>query len=101
MSAAAGSRILTIVCPDTTGIVAAVAGYLSGQGIFIDESSHFGDPDTRRFFMRTRFTPQAEFSRAAFAAGFEPIAQRFSMEWQVHVLAVRPRVLVMVSRHEH
>jgi formyltetrahydrofolate deformylase len=95
------SRILTIVCPDTTGIVAAVAGYLSGQGIFIDESSHFGDPDTRRFFMRTRFTPPENFSRAAFAAGFEPIAQRFSMEWQVHDLAVLPRVLIMVSRHDH
>jgi formyltetrahydrofolate deformylase len=95
------SRILTIVCPDTTGIVAAVAGYLSGQDIFIDESSHFGDPDTRRFFMRTRFTPPGNFSRAAFTAGFEPIAQRFSMEWQVHDLAVLPRVLIMVSRHDH
>jgi formyltetrahydrofolate deformylase len=95
------NRILTVVCPDTTGIVAAVAGYLSGRGLFIDESSHFGDPDTRRFFMRTRFTAGAEFSRADFAAGFEPIASRFRMEWQVHDLAVLPRVLVMVSRHEH
>ncbi len=101
MTQATGNQILTIVCPDTTGIVAAVAGYLSAQGYFIDESSHFGDPDTRRFFMRTRFTPQPAFSRAAFPAGFEPIAARFAMQWQVHDLAVLPRVLVMVSRHEH
>jgi formyltetrahydrofolate deformylase len=101
MSAAQGSRILTIVCPDTTGIVAAVAGYLSGRGLFIDESSHFGDPDTRRFFMRTRFTAGSEFSRGEFTAGFSPIAERFGMDWQVHDQGVLPRVLIMVSRHEH
>jgi formyltetrahydrofolate deformylase len=102
MSASAGSHILTIVCPDTTGIVAAVAGYLSGQGIFIDESSHFGDPDTRSFFMRTRFTPPAgDFSANAFAAGFGPVAARFGMDWQVHDARALPRVLVLVSRHDH
>jgi formyltetrahydrofolate deformylase len=98
---AAENHVLTIVCPDTTGIVAAVAGYLSGQGIFIDESSHFGDPETQRFFMRTRFTPAAGFSRAAFAEGFAPIAGRFAMQWQLHDLKVLPRVLIMVSRHDH
>jgi formyltetrahydrofolate deformylase len=102
LSDAAGSYILTIVCPDTTGIVAAVAGYLSDQGIFIDESSHFGDPESERFFMRTRFTPPAgTFSRGAFASGFGPVAARFGMEWQVHDTGVLPRVLVMVSRHDH
>jgi formyltetrahydrofolate deformylase len=102
MSQAPGTQVLTILCPDTTGIVAAVAGYLSGRGIFIDESSHFGDPDTRRFFMRTRFTPPAAgFSRTEFAHGFRPIAERFQMQWQVHDTGVLPRVLVMVSRHDH
>jgi formyltetrahydrofolate deformylase len=102
MTAAADTHVLTIVCPDTTGIVAAVSGYLSDRGIFIDESSHFGDPQTKRFFMRTRFTPgTGEFSRGGFTEGFRPIAARFGMEWRVHDLKVLPRVLVMVSRHDH
>ncbi len=102
MSPAAASQILTVVCPDTTGIVAAVAGYLSARGIFIDESSHFGDSDTRRFFMRTRFTPPAgSFSRTEFAAGFQPIADSFGMDWQLHDMQVLPRVLLMVSRQDH
>jgi formyltetrahydrofolate deformylase len=101
MSAQAGGHVLTIVCPDTTGIVAAVSGYLSERGLFIDESSHFGDPETKRFFMRTRFTAPAEFSRGTFSTGFRPIAERFRMEWQVHERQVLPRVLVMVSRHDH
>jgi formyltetrahydrofolate deformylase len=98
----AGSYILTIVCPDTTGIVAAVAGYLAGQGHFIDESSHFGDAGAQRFFMRTRFTPApVSFSRGTFATGFEPIARRFHMDWQLHDIQVLPRVLIMVSRQDH
>ena len=53
------SFILTVVCPDAVGIVAAVAGYLTAQQYFIEESTHFGDPDTGTFFMRTRFIPPA------------------------------------------
>jgi formyltetrahydrofolate deformylase len=96
------SFILTVVCPDTVGIVAAVAGYLTAQHYFIEESTHFGDPDTGTFFMRTRFVPRQEgFSRAAFAAGFGAIAGRFGMEWQVHDTRILPRVLIMVSKYDH
>ena len=102
MSAYDDSFILTADCPDTIGIVAAVAGFLSDQGFFVEESAHFGDRDTGRFFMRTVFTPQrGNFSRGSFSAGFEPIAHKFDMAWQVHDVKVRPRVLIMASRHEH
>ena len=37
--------ILTISCPDRTGIVAAVAGFLAARDAFITQSSHFGDPE--------------------------------------------------------
>jgi formyltetrahydrofolate deformylase len=102
MSEQRSSFVLAIVCPDTIGIVAAVAGYLASHGHFIDESSHFGDADTRRFFMRTRFTPaDGSFSRAAFSGEFNAIAARFNMEWTLHDMRVLPRVLIMVSRHDH
>lgn len=96
------SFILTVVCPDTVGVVADVAGYLRDKNLFIEESSHYGDPDTGRFFMRTRFNPQgAAFSRTDFAEGFSVIAERFTMQWQVHDTKVLPRVLIMVSRQDH
>ncbi len=96
------SFILTVDCPDTMGIVAAVASFLRDEGFFVEESAHFGDPDTGRFFMRTRFSPQqGQFSRSAFGKGFQSIAERFRMEWQVHDTRVKPRVLIMVSRQEH
>lgn len=96
------SFVLTIVCPDAVGIVAAVAGYLTEGNHFIEESAHYGDPDTNRFFMRTRFAPRGQaFSRAAFAAGFDAIAARFDMDWQLHDTRVLPRVLIMVSKYDH
>jgi len=96
------SFILTVDCPDTIGIVAAVAGFLTEQGFFVEESAHFGDRDTGQFFMRTVFTPQqGTFSRGVFSSRFEPIAQKFTMHWQVHDMKVRPRVLIMASRHDH
>jgi formyltetrahydrofolate deformylase len=102
MNNPAPSYILTVVCPDKVGIVAAVAGYLTSRNWFIEESSHFGDRDTGTFFMRTRFTVAEEgFSRTSFASGFGDIARKFTIEWQVHDTAVLPRVLIMVSRYDH
>jgi len=102
MSTPENSFILTIVCPDTVGIVAAVSGYLSDRGFFVEASNHYGDPDTRRFFMRTRFTPTDKaFSRTQFSAGFAPIAETFAMDWHVFDLNILPRVLIVASKHEH
>jgi formyltetrahydrofolate deformylase len=51
--------VLTIACPDTTGLVAAVSGFLRDNACFIDDSSQYGDPATQRFFMRAVFTRSA------------------------------------------
>lgn len=102
MNTPSESYVLTVVCPDTIGIVAAVSGYLRDQGYFVEESSHFGDRDTGRFFMRTRFTPEGQaFARAGFEQGFKGIAEQFDMDWQVYDSTVMSRVLILVSRHEH
>ena len=94
--------VLTIVCPDTIGIVAAVSGYLTEQGCFIEQSNHFGDPDTRYFFMRTRFSPRDKsFSRGGFERGFAPIADKFGMSWHVYDENIMPRVLIVGSKHDH
>ena len=94
--------ILTISCPDKIGIVAAVAGALTENGLFITNSHHFGDPDTGRFFMRTRFeTIKAGFSREAFDTAFSAIANRFAMDWHLHDVAARPNMVILVSKFDH
>ena len=102
MSTPENSFVLTIVCPDTVGIVAAVSTYLSDRGHFIEASNHYGDPDTRRFFMRTCFTPtSAAFSHTQFTEGFTSIAEKFSMDWHLFDQQVLPRILIIASKHEH
>ena len=47
--------VLTTQCPDTTGIVAAVAGFLAAHNCLITEAQHFDDPVANVSFMRTVF----------------------------------------------
>jgi formyltetrahydrofolate deformylase len=99
--ASPGRAILTVSCPDTTGIVAAVSGFLADRGIFITESAHFGDPMTRRFFMRAVFDIAEAAALPQLRADFAAIARRFAMEWRIDDAACRDRVLILVSRFDH
>lgn len=102
MSCLQNSYILTLTCPDTVGIVAAMATYLSEQNYFVEESAHFGDRDTGMFFSRTRFsTNGGDWSEAAFREGFAAIGDKFSMKWDVHDAGAPPAVVIMVSKHDH
>ncbi|MDN3922154.1 formyltetrahydrofolate deformylase [Roseateles violae] len=95
--------ILTIRCRDTIGIVAAVSTALAASQAFIAESSHFGDPETRLFFMRTVFRPTGEVVRTLedFRKALAPVARRFGMELALYAADSRTRVLLAVSKHGH
>jgi formyltetrahydrofolate deformylase len=97
---------LTLSCDDTVGIVHAVSGFLVEHGCNIIDSAQFGDPDTRRFFMRVAFArphPTAERAESveALRSAFAPVATRFEMTFEIRDLAMKPRVAIMVSRHGH
>jgi formyltetrahydrofolate deformylase len=92
--------ILRLSCPDRMGIVAAVGAFLVDHSCNIVESAQFGDPESRRFFMRVSFQSnrgEIEEIRAAFAE----LATGFGMWWEIRDLAVKQRVLIMVSRLDH
>ncbi len=94
--------VMTISCPDTVGIVAAVSGFLSEQDAFIIEASHFGAPETRRFFMRVVFSAGAFTPpRAEFINLFLGISERFQMIWEMRNRANKKRILIMVSKFDH
>ena len=93
--------VLTVACPSTRGIVAAIATYLAEMGCNITDSSQFDDQVTGDFFMRITFISELGKSREALAAGFEAIARPFDMNWQFHDPATHMKVLIMVSRFGH
>jgi len=102
LTAATKTYVLTIACADTVGIVAAVSGFLSGHGLFITESAHFGDTETDRFFMRTVFkVAPGQPSLVELEKAFAEIADRFAMDWKIWDTAVKPRVLILVSKFDH
>ncbi|MEV4455746.1 formyltetrahydrofolate deformylase [Microbispora sp. NPDC049633] len=91
--------VLTLSCPDRPGVVAAVSGLLARKGCNIIESQQFGDPVEERFFMRVQFS--SGFAVDELRAEFASLAPEFAMEFQLFDLAVRTRVLVLVSRFDH
>lgn len=97
------THILILRCPDTRGIVAAVAGYLAQHSASIVESHHFNDSVGDLFCMRTVFRADGAGmpGLAQLRSGFELIAEGFTMTWAMHDVAVRPRVLIAVSRQGH
>ncbi|MEU5309989.1 formyltetrahydrofolate deformylase [Streptomyces sp. NPDC021562] len=94
--------VLTLSCPERPGILHGVTSFLLGHGCDITEHQQFDDPDHGIVFLRTGFTaPDAETTLERLRDTFTPVAAEFGMEWQLRDSAVKPRVLVMVSRFDH
>ena len=95
--------VLIIKCPDTRGIVAAVSGYLNDNDISIVESNQFNDALGDMFYVRVVFRQAGPKMppMATLRDGFKPSAHRFSMDWEIHSLANKPRVLIAVSKFGH
>ncbi|MFP5077072.1 formyltetrahydrofolate deformylase [Rhizobium sp. YIM 134829] len=95
------SYVLTVTCPSTRGIVAAITGYLADKGCYITDSSQFDDLHTGLFFMRLTFTSQEGAAIDELESGFAPVAERFDMTASIRDLETRMKVLLMVSRFGH
>jgi len=96
--------VVTLSCPDTTGIVASIAGFLADAGGWIVEAAYHSDPTTGWFFTRQvvradslPFDADELRSRfAAVAAGIGPEAR-----WSVTDTGVPKRAVLLVSKEPH
>lgn len=94
--------ILTLSCPNRTGIVYTVSKFLFERACNITDSAQYDDLSTGRFFMRVAFavTDQPQ-SLDDLTAGFADIGEEFGMAWSIHDRAVKQRVLLFVSKFDH
>lgn len=92
-------HVLTISCPDRIGIVHAVTGVLVSHQCTILDSQQFSDRSSGRFFLRIHAA--GPVTAAELDAGFTDLVPEFGMHLELHDLALRPRMLVMVSRFGH
>jgi formyltetrahydrofolate deformylase len=98
--------VLTLSCRDTKGIVHAVSGLLFQAGCNIIDSQQFGDvlasDATGLFFLRVHFeAPPHLADTAKLDPLFTHLREQFGMTAQLHSLARKPRLLLMVSKHGH
>ena len=96
--------VITLGCPDRTGVVARIAGFLAEAGGWITEAAYHADPDTGWFF--TRQVVRADslpFGMAQLRKHFGAVATELGSdaEWQITDTGRRRRVVVLVSREAH
>lgn len=93
---------LAASCPDRTGIIARVTGFIAEHRGWVLESSFHADDEGGRYFMRIEVKAASlPFMLAEFRSRFTPIAAELAMDWKITDSAVKKRVVVLVSKQEH
>lgn len=93
---------LLISCPDQSGIIAAVTGFLAEHRANIIDLDEHVDRDAGTFFMRVEW-PQSGFGLDAetFRMAFAPLAAKYTMSWDLHESSRHRRLGILVSRQSH
>lgn len=91
--------VLKFRAPDRPGIIARIAPLVAAQGCDIREAAVYGDPDTGSFFSRIGLV--SPLDRDALAAVIAPAAEGLHLEWELHDLGRKIRVLLAVSKFGH
>lgn len=95
---------LSVTCPDKPGIVAAVTTFLYHHGVNITElDQHSSDAFGGKFFLRLEFqTPTLDVTGEALVRAFgEVVAKPYEMDWRINFGAIKPRMAILVSKHDH
>jgi formyltetrahydrofolate deformylase len=95
--------VLTLSCPDRTGIVARITTFLADIGGWITEAAYHSDEESGRFFTRQEIRADSvSFPVADLRRRFGAVAAELAADsWQVVDSADRKRIVLMVSREGH
>ncbi len=96
--------VLTVICPDRIGIVAAVTGLLARLGGSVLEAAQHGDLATGKFFLRIEIVADSLPSGIGpdeLRAAFGPTASEFAMDWKLSDTDVPKRAVLLVSKEDH
>ncbi|MDP5229481.1 MAG: formyltetrahydrofolate deformylase [Cellulophaga sp.] len=94
---------ILIHCPDQSGIICSVTGFIHAQGgniIYIDQHV---DKESNELFMRL----ESEFSLENFTmVGFQErfkndLAEKFNIKWSIHTDDIKPKMALFVSKYNH
>ena len=94
---------ILINCPDQSGIISTVTGFIHKKGgniIYIDQHV---DKEAGVFFMRLESDfenniPAVKYLKQEFE---KELAQPYQMEWSLHLGSVKPKMALFVSKYNH
>ncbi len=98
-SAPMTAYILNLSCPDRTGIVHAVSGFLLERSGNIEEAAQYNDSATGLFFMRVRF--QCPLHKAQLQADLDAFAPSLGLRFALHTAQEPMPTVIMVSKQGH
>ena len=96
------TAILLVSCPDQKGLNAAIHDFIyRGNGNTLHADEH-QDAERNLFLMRVEWDLAGfALDMREFAKHFQPIADRFGMQWRVALSNYRPKIAIFVSRYDH
>ena len=92
--------ILTLSCPDRTGIVHAVSSFLHHNGGNIEEAAQYNDHDTGLFFMRVQFACD-QLTHDELLTQLNLVGEPFQMNLKLHATPQPMRTVMLVSKEGH
>jgi formyltetrahydrofolate deformylase len=96
------TAVLSIVCPDRKGLVAAIANFLLRHNANILHADQHQDRAANLFLMRVEWDLDGfDLGLHRFAAAFAPIAAEHQMQWRLSLASVKPRLAIFVSKYDH
>jgi formyltetrahydrofolate deformylase len=98
----AATVILQLICPDRSGLVSDLAGWVAANGGNIRHADHHTDAGAGVFLSRIEWD-LAGFGipRAALPAAAAALAERLKGQAQLHFSDELPRVAIFVSKQSH
>lgn len=96
------TAILLVSCPDQKGLNAAIHDFIYRAGGNTLHADEHQDAERNLFLMRVEWD-LADFTvdMREFAKRFQPIADRFGMQWRAALSSYRPKIAIFVSRYDH
>ncbi|PRQ12200.1 formyltetrahydrofolate deformylase [Corynebacterium sp. 13CS0277] len=96
--------VLTLSCPDDTGIVAKLSSFLAEHGAWIVEAGYFTDEASGRFFTRQAVrAASVDIAFDEFCAKFDELAESFGKgtQWRIWDTARPKKAVLLVSKEGH
>lgn len=93
--------ILSVSAADRPGLVAAVSGALFERRFNIRSADQHTDPDTGIFLQRLDVEAADTDGVIRLRSDLEALASKLGLRWELHDVAVRPRIAVLASTEAH